>query len=173
MDVRNRTPLTGNALARDSRHISMAERAAVKHIAPVAASLPCTVADFAAPICRCRYLDIPLHPISSEQQSSWNNVPLRHGGKRKAPGRLSPGPAVPLLTRGLIRDRHANAAHGMGHFWAWRFRGAHTFFPYWRTAILFPTAAPLFASTSQPHASVTPQCVAERSLMQATALGLC
>ena len=39
MDVRNRTPLTGNALARDSRHISMAERAAVKHIAAAAPAM--------------------------------------------------------------------------------------------------------------------------------------
>ena len=49
----------------------------------------------------------------------------RHGGKRKAPGRLSPGPAVPLLTRGLIRDRHAKHAHRIGHFWAWRLQGVH------------------------------------------------
>jgi hypothetical protein len=39
MDVRNRTPLTGNALARDSRHISMAERAAVKHTAAAAPAM--------------------------------------------------------------------------------------------------------------------------------------
>lgn len=39
MDVRNRTPLTGNALARDSRHISTAERAAVKHIAAAAPAM--------------------------------------------------------------------------------------------------------------------------------------
>ena len=95
MDVRNRTPLTGNALARDSRHISMAERAAVKHIAPVAASLPCTVADFAAPIWRYIYLDIPLHPISSQQQSSWNNVPLSTWGQKKGPGEAVAGASSP------------------------------------------------------------------------------
>jgi hypothetical protein len=172
MDVRNRTPLTGNALARDSRHISMAERAAVKHIAPVAASLPCTVADFAAPICRCRYLDIPLHPISSEQQSSWNNVPLRHGGKRKAPGRLSPGPAVPLLTRGLIRDRHANACAQNGAFLGLAPpRRSHLALlahrhsrPYCRTAVREHEPAACIGNT-------TVCCGAE--LMQARAVGLC
>jgi hypothetical protein len=49
----------------------------------------------------------------------------RHGGKRKAPGRLSPGPAVPLLTRGLIWDRHAKHAHRIGHFWAWHLQCVH------------------------------------------------
>jgi len=100
-------------------------RASVSVAAISYCCLPRTMADFAAPIRRCRFLDIPLHPISSEQRSSWNNVPLSTWGQRKAPGRLSPGPAVPLLTRGLIRDRHAKHAHRIGHFWAWRLRGVH------------------------------------------------
>jgi hypothetical protein len=51
---------------------------------------------------RCAYLevqtfilDIPLHPISSEQQSSWNNVPLSTLGQKKGPGEVVAGASSP------------------------------------------------------------------------------
>jgi hypothetical protein len=87
----------------------------------------------------------------------------RHWDKRKAPGRLSPGPAVPLLTRGLIRDRHANACAQNGAFLGLAPPRRSHLLPLLAHRYSLPTAAPLFASTSQPHASVTPQCAAESS----------
>ena len=80
---------------------------------------------------RCAYSEVQIFRYSAAPDLLGATVELeqcsifRHGSKRKAPGRLSPGPAVPLLTRGLIRDRHAKHAHRIGHFWAWRLQGVH------------------------------------------------
>lgn len=209
MDVRNRTPLTGNALARDSRHISTAERAAVKHIAaaaqamtavaiqPTIISPPFTLnslllrrasVSVAAMLIepaahqggfRCAYLEVQIFKIFRCTRSPRSNnragtmFHCRHGGKRKAPGRLSPGPAVPLLTRGLIWDRHANACAQNGAFLGLAPpRRSHLLpllahrysLPYCRTAVREHEPAACICNT-------TVCCGAE--LMQATALGLC